>query len=178
VSPSTTHDALDPRPQRVKLALIRSARVAVGPIGGRIDGSSSAPTSASAAISKALRASRLRLPAAWLRRRGQNDVSPIAPGMTHTHWGCKSGTARASVRFASKTGLQNREMNMVDETPNTVERTTIIETGNGNGGGGMLAVVLLILVILGLLFLFRDQLGFGGDTTEVSIPDKIEVNVN
>ena len=67
---------------------------------------------------------------------------------------------------------------MVDETPDTVERTTIVETGNGNGGGGVLAVVLLIIVILVMLFLFRDQLGFGGDTTEVSIPDKIEVNVN
>ncbi len=67
---------------------------------------------------------------------------------------------------------------MVDENPDIVERTTIVETGNGNGGGGVLAVVLLILVILVMLFLFRDQLGFGGDTTEVSIPDKIEVNVN
>ena len=60
----------------------------------------------------------------------------------------------------------------------TVERTTIVETGNGNGGGGVLAVVLLIIVVLGLLFLFRDQLGLGGSKTEVSIPDKIEVNVN
>ncbi len=67
---------------------------------------------------------------------------------------------------------------MVDETPDVVERTTIVETSDGNGGGGVLAVVLLIIVILVLLFLFRDQLGFGGDTTEVSIPDKIEVNVN
>ena len=58
-----------------------------------------------------------------------------------------------------------------------VERTTIIETGNG-GGGGVVAVVLLIIVVLGLLFLFRDQLGLGGSKTEVSIPDKIEVNVN
>ncbi len=61
----------------------------------------------------------------------------------------------------------------------TVEKTTIIETGNGGGGsGGVMAVVVLIIVILVLLFLFRDQLGFGGDTTEITIPDKIEVNVN
>ena len=61
----------------------------------------------------------------------------------------------------------------------TVERTTIVDTGNGGGGGGgVLAVVVLIIVILVLLFLFRDQLGFGGDTTEISVPDKIEVNVN
>ena len=59
-----------------------------------------------------------------------------------------------------------------------VDRTTIIETGNGSGGGGVLAVVLLIIVVLVLLFLFRDQLGLGGNKTEISIPDKIEVNVN
>ena len=59
----------------------------------------------------------------------------------------------------------------------TVERTTIVETGNG-GGGGVLAVVLLIIVVLALLFMFRDQLGLGGSKTEVSIPDKIEVNIN
>ena len=58
-----------------------------------------------------------------------------------------------------------------------VERTTIVETGGG-GGGGVLAVVLLIIVVLVLLFLFRDQLGFGASKTEVTVPDKIEVNVN
>ena len=69
---------------------------------------------------------------------------------------------------------------MADEYDNDrpVERTTIVGTGNGGGGGGVLAIVLLIIVVLGLLFLFREQLGFGGDKTEVSIPDKIEVNVN
>ena len=70
---------------------------------------------------------------------------------------------------------------MVDErdpnTPNTVEHTTIVETDRG-GGGGVLAVVLLVIVVLVLLFLFRDQLGLGAEKTEVSIPDKIEVNVN
>ena len=67
-----------------------------------------------------------------------------------------------------------------DTTPHdtTVERTTIVDTGNGGGGGGVLAVVLLIIAVLVLLFLFRDQLGFGGDKTEVTVPDKIEVNVN
>jgi uncharacterized membrane protein len=57
------------------------------------------------------------------------------------------------------------------------DRTTIVETGGG-GGGGVLAVVLLIIVVLVLLFLFRDQLGFGTSKTEVKVPDKIEVNVN
>ena len=28
------------------------------------------------------------------------------------------------------------------------------------------------------LFLVRDQLGFGGDRTEISVPDKIDVNIN
>ena len=65
---------------------------------------------------------------------------------------------------------------MADENE-PVERTTIVET-DGGGGGGVLAVVLLIIVVLVLLFLFRDQLGFGADKTEISIPDKIEVNVN
>lgn len=67
---------------------------------------------------------------------------------------------------------------MADER-DTVERTTIVETDGGGGGGGVLAVVLLIIVVLVLLFLFRDQLGFGTKpTTEVNVPDKIEVNVN
>ena len=66
---------------------------------------------------------------------------------------------------------------MADEHETPVDRTTIIETGNG-GGGGVLAVVLLVIVVLLLLFLFRDQLGFGSEKTEISIPDKIEVNVN
>jgi uncharacterized membrane protein len=67
---------------------------------------------------------------------------------------------------------------MADDNDPHVERTTIVETGNGGGGGGVLAVVLLIIVILVLLFLFRDQLGFGAEKTDINIPDKIEVNVN
>lgn len=71
---------------------------------------------------------------------------------------------------------------MVDDNTNrdreTVERTTIVETDRGSGGSGVLAVVLLILGLLVLLFLFRDQLGFGGEKTEISVPDKIDVNIN
>ena len=59
-----------------------------------------------------------------------------------------------------------------------IDRTTIVETGGGGGGGGVLAVVLLIIVVLVLLFLFRDQLGFGTAKTEVNVPDQIDVNVN
>lgn len=64
---------------------------------------------------------------------------------------------------------------MADERDSD-DRVTIVETDSG-GSGGVLAVVLLVIVVLVLLFLFRDQLGFGGET-EINIPDKVEVNVN
>ena len=66
---------------------------------------------------------------------------------------------------------------MADER-DTEERVTIVDTGGGGGSGGVLAVVLLIIVVLVLLFLFRDQLGFGGDKVDITVPDKIDVNVN
>jgi uncharacterized membrane protein len=68
---------------------------------------------------------------------------------------------------------------MADNDRDEVERehTTVVETGGG-GGGGVLAIVLLIIVVLVLLYLFRGQLGFGGDTTSINVPDKIDVNVN
>lgn len=67
---------------------------------------------------------------------------------------------------------------MADERDRDTEHTTIIERDSGGGGsGGVLAVVLLIIVVLVLLFVFRDQLGFGGSTTEVQVPDEINVNV-
>jgi hypothetical protein len=59
----------------------------------------------------------------------------------------------------------------------TREHTTVVETGGG-GGGGVLAVVLLIIVVLVLLYMFRGQLGLGGNKTTVDIPNKIDVNVN
>lgn len=57
------------------------------------------------------------------------------------------------------------------------ERTTIVETGGGGGGGGVLAVVLLIIVVLVLLYVFRGQLGLG-HSTNVNIPNKVDVNIN
>ena len=66
---------------------------------------------------------------------------------------------------------------MADDNGTEREHTTVVETGGG-GGGGVLAVILLIIVVLVLLFLFRGQLGLGGDKTTVEVPDKIDVNVN
>lgn len=60
---------------------------------------------------------------------------------------------------------------------NDGDKTTIVETGGG-GGGGVIAVVILIIVVLVLLFLFRGQLGLGGNTTTVDVPDKVDINVN
>jgi uncharacterized membrane protein len=66
---------------------------------------------------------------------------------------------------------------MADDNGTEREHTTVVETGNGGGGGGgVLAVVLLIIIVLVLLFIFRGQLGFGG--TNISVPNKIDVNVN
>ena len=67
---------------------------------------------------------------------------------------------------------------MADNDRETVDRTTIVETNGGGGGGGVLAVVLLIIVVLVLLFLFRGQLGLGGETTTVEVPEQVNVNVN
>jgi uncharacterized membrane protein len=60
----------------------------------------------------------------------------------------------------------------------TGEHTTVVETGGGGGGGGVLAVVLLIIVVLVLLYLFRGQLGLGGHSTNINVPNSIDVNVN
>ena len=63
-----------------------------------------------------------------------------------------------------------------DREDGTREHTTVVETGGG--GGGVLAVVLLIIVVLVLLYIFRDNLGFGTSKTTVDVPNKIDVNIN
>jgi len=103
----------------------------------------------------------------------------VAPERTTPSKGCK-GSEPASprfVRYASTTGMTEREV-MGEPEREPVEKVTIIETGNGGGSGGVLAVVVLIIVVLVLLFLFRHELGLGGKAVEIEVPDKIEVNVN
>ena len=58
------------------------------------------------------------------------------------------------------------------------EHTTIVERDGGGGGGGVLAIVLLIIVVLVLLWVFRAQLGLGGNSTNINVPNSIDVNVN
>lgn len=67
---------------------------------------------------------------------------------------------------------------MADDNGTEREHTTVVETDGGGGGGGVLAVVLLIIVVLVLLFIFRDQLGFGSKATNINVPNSIDVNVN
>jgi uncharacterized membrane protein len=69
---------------------------------------------------------------------------------------------------------------MADNDRDDVERehTTVVETGGGGGGGGVLAVVLLIIVVLVLLYIFRADLGLGGKSTNINVPNSIDVNVN
>ena len=66
---------------------------------------------------------------------------------------------------------------MADDNDTEREHTTVVETGGG-GGGGVLAVVLLIIVVLVLLYVFRGQLGLGGHSTNINVPNSIDVNVN
>lgn len=65
---------------------------------------------------------------------------------------------------------------MADDNGTEREHTTVVETGGG--GGGVLAVVLLIIIVLVLLFIFRGQLGLGGKSTNINVPNSIDVNVN
>ena len=67
---------------------------------------------------------------------------------------------------------------MADDNGTEREHTTVVETGNGGGGGGVRAVVLLIIIVLVLLFIFRGSLGLGGKTTNINVPNSIDVNVN
>lgn len=67
---------------------------------------------------------------------------------------------------------------MADPDRDETEHTTIVERDGGGGGGGIIAVVILIIVVLVLLWVFRAQLGLGGHTTNINVPNSIDVNVN
>lgn len=66
---------------------------------------------------------------------------------------------------------------MAEDRDRDTEHTTIIERDGGGGGGGVVAVVVLVIVVLVLLFVYREQLGFGGDDTDITVPEEINVNV-
>jgi len=74
---------------------------------------------------------------------------------------------------------ENFKMAVDPDRDREVERTTVVERDSG-GGGGVLAIVLLIIVVLVLLWVFRDQLGFGSaDTgTDIEVPEQVDVNIN
>jgi hypothetical protein len=57
-----------------------------------------------------------------------------------------------------------------------VERTTVVNTDSGRGSGLTAILVLLALLVIGYL-LYSNGV-FGGSTTEVKVPDSINVNVN
>jgi uncharacterized membrane protein len=67
---------------------------------------------------------------------------------------------------------------MADVIGHDTEHTTVVERDGGGGGGGVLAVVLLIIVVLVLLWVFRNDLGFGNSGTNINVPNSIDVNVN
>jgi uncharacterized membrane protein len=67
---------------------------------------------------------------------------------------------------------------MADDHGHDTEHTTVVERDGGGGGGGVLAVVLLIIVVLVLLWVFRNDLGFGNSGTNINVPNSIDVNVN
>jgi uncharacterized membrane protein len=67
---------------------------------------------------------------------------------------------------------------MADDHGHDTEHTTVVERDGGGGGGGILAVVILIIVVLVLLWVFRNDLGFGNSGTNINVPNSIDVNFN
>jgi len=66
---------------------------------------------------------------------------------------------------------------MAEDRDRDTEHTTIVER-DGGGGGGILAVVVLVIIVLVLLWVFREQLGFGNSATNINVPNSIDVNIN
>lgn len=58
-----------------------------------------------------------------------------------------------------------------------VERTTVVNTDRGGGSGGLVAIVVLLAVLV-IGYLLYSNGTFGGSTTEIKVPDEINVNVN
>ena len=52
-----------------------------------------------------------------------------------------------------------------------------LDTDPGGPGGAAVAIGLLVLIILLLVFLFREELGIGSPTAQITIPDSFETEI-
>ena len=52
-----------------------------------------------------------------------------------------------------------------------------IDTNPGGPGGAPVAIGLLVLIVLLLVFLFREELGIGSPTAQITIPDRFETEI-
>jgi hypothetical protein len=58
------------------------------------------------------------------------------------------------------------------------ETVVVTDTGDRSGGSGMIIAIVLLLAILVVGYLLYSNGVFGGSTTNIKVPDKIDVNVN
>ncbi|NNC46823.1 MAG: hypothetical protein HKO13_00105 [Sphingomonas sp.] len=52
-----------------------------------------------------------------------------------------------------------------------------LDTDPGGPGGAPVAIGLLVLIVLLLVFLFREELGIGSPTAEITIPERFETEI-
>lgn len=52
-----------------------------------------------------------------------------------------------------------------------------LDTDPGGPGGAPIAIGLLVLILLLLVFLFREELGIGSPTAEITIPERFETEI-
>lgn len=52
-----------------------------------------------------------------------------------------------------------------------------LDTNPGGPGGAPIAIGLLVLILLLLVFLFREELGIGSPTAEITIPERFETEI-
>lgn len=52
-----------------------------------------------------------------------------------------------------------------------------LDTDPGGPGGAAVAIGLLVLIVLLLVFLFREELGIGSPSAEITIPETFETEI-